>query len=606
VFQTLKDLNALLTRRDRANLIVLVVLMFGNGLLEVGGLGLLFPYVSILQDLNTISDHRYAKAIYDAFGFTSQASFAIVISIGLLLVFAAKSVFGLWVGQRQIRFTYNIQSRLGRTLLEQYLAQPYTFFLAANTSTLIGNLTRSVSDVCIGAVQGTLMLATESLVLLWVVAFLIYLSPAFTLLAIAVITVIGGLFLRVVKSKIVAFGLRSDSYWKGMLRSANEGISAAKEIQVLDRAQYFVDNYQRQAESLAVTTGRYSLLNQLPRVTLEIGAVAGVVIFAVIALIYGQHGKDLFALLAVFALATIRVVPSANRILQAWNGINFNRAAIDIVRIAISDMARSVDKRPSTDLAHPSSGALRLRKSLSISVKSFSYSDNPRFGLRDNHVVIRQGESVAFIGHSGCGKTTLVDLVLGLFPDFDGEILADGQNIRNHLAEWRKQIGYIPQTIYLRDDTITRNIAFGLPDEQIDLDQVRRSASLAGLDSVIRSQPSGFDTVVGERGIRLSGGERQRIGIARALYHEPDLLILDEATSALDNETERRIVDSILGLSPTKTIIVIAHRLTTVKRCNVVYLMRDGCIIDAGAFNEISERHQDFVNPANVVERNLV
>ena len=214
--------------------------------------------------------------------------------------------------------------------------------------------------------------------------------------------------------------------------------------------------------------------------------------------------------------------------------------------------------------------------------------------LRAASIKVRAGERIAIVGASGSGKTTLIDLILGLFPEFHGEIAVDGYDIRNHLAAWRRRIGYIPQNIYLRDDTITRNVAFGVPDRDIDIKQVRRAVNLAGLDHVVREQPDGLETIVGDRGIRLSGGERQRIGIARALYHDPDLLVLDEATSALDNETERQIVDSILGLSPAKTVVIIAHRLSTVRHCDDVFLMHDGQIIDHGPLAQITERHSEF------------
>jgi ABC-type multidrug transport system fused ATPase/permease subunit len=241
--------------------------------------------------------------------------------------------------------------------------------------------------------------------------------------------------------------------------------------------------------------------------------------------------------------------------------------------------------------------SLSLRGELTVSIRSFAYPTNPHFALSDLALTIRRGQTVGLIGQSGSGKTTLVDLILGLFPQFEGSILVDGHDIRENLAAWRKQIGYIPQSIYLRDDTIVRNVAFGVPESHIDIRAVERAIDLAGLESVIRTQRDGLYTIVGDRGIRLSGGERQRIGIARALYHDPELLILDEATSALDNETERQIVDSILGFGLSKTVIVIAHRLSTVENCDIVYLMRSGKIVDSGPFSLIIERSPALVNP---------
>jgi ABC-type bacteriocin/lantibiotic exporter with double-glycine peptidase domain len=232
-------------------------------------------------------------------------------------------------------------------------------------------------------------------------------------------------------------------------------------------------------------------------------------------------------------------------------------------------------------------------------VKSFSHGRNPHFQLQDIELNIERGEKIAIVGHSGSGKSTLMDLVLGLFPEFDGSLMVDGRDCRGQETMWQRTIGYVPQSVLMVDDSIKRNVAFGIEDADIDPDAVARAISLAGLDRVVRTQAEGLDTVIGDRGIRLSGGERQRIGIARALYSDPALLILDEATSALDNQTERQIVDSILALSPAKTIVIIAHRLSSVRLCDRVYLMNSGRVIDTGTFEEIAARHPDFVNPTS-------
>jgi len=219
--------------------------------------------------------------------------------------------------------------------------------------------------------------------------------------------------------------------------------------------------------------------------------------------------------------------------------------------------------------------------------------------LQDIELRIERGEKIAIIGHSGSGKSTLMDLMLGLFPEFNGNLVVDGCDCRDRETTWQRTIGYVPQSVVMIDDSIKRNVAFGIKDAEIDADAVTRAIALAGLERVVRTQPAGLETVIGDRGIRLSGGERQRIGIARALYSDPALLILDEATSALDNQTERQIVDSILALSPAKTIVIIAHRLSSVKLCDRVYLMNSGRVIDVGPFEEIAARHPDFVNPAS-------
>jgi ATP-binding cassette, subfamily B, bacterial PglK len=588
-------LRFLFTRKDRTILLFLTLLMVLSGLLEVFGLGMLFPYVQILEDPTRISDVRYVRAVYGWLGFGSHRSFLIAMSMALLATFLVKGVVTLWVANFQLRFVNAKLADLGSTLLSRYLHQPYAFFLSTNTSVLIGNLTTSITQLCQGVIQSALSLASEATVTVGVVVFLIYLKPVLSLSAILFLAGLSLLFRRVIRVRMGRYAQANDHHWKAMLRCVNEGLSSAKEVQVLGCQRYFVDAYSVEVKSFGWANRCNGVLAQLPRVALESAAVAGIVTFGLFAILAGSFGKDVFAVLAAFAIATIRIVPSTNRMLQAWNGISFYRPSIEIIAAGLSVGANDGAK-VAEQTTHAAS-RLHLREALRVSIKSFAYPTNPHFDLVDIDLTIRRGQTVGLIGQSGSGKTTLVDLILGLFPQFDGSITVDDHNIRENLASWRQQIGYIPQNIYLRDDTIVRNVAFGVPDSQIDMREVERAICLAGLEPVIRTQRDGLETLVGDRGVRLSGGERQRIGIARALYHDPDLLVLDEATSALDNETERQIIDSISGLSGAKTVIIIAHRLSTVKHCDTVYLMRRGRIIDQGPLSVIAERRPDIENP---------
>jgi ABC-type multidrug transport system fused ATPase/permease subunit len=561
--------------------------MVMGGLLEVFGIGLLYPYIAILQDPSKITTNHYTDAIYRYLAFTSSQSFSVFLSVFLLAIFCSKAVFAIWMSDFQVRFIYGKHSQVARDLLTQYLKQPYSFFLSTNTSILIGNVTTSLNQVFAGAVQAVLATVSEFIVLAGLLVVLALLSPAVTMVGLALVGGVSILFIRSVKSRVARYGTESDIHWKAMIRTVNEAVSSAKEIKVLGRAQFFVDQFTYESDKFLWAYGRNTILSQLPRVTLETGAVAVLILVAMVAILYQRSQEGLFAILAIFALATVRLVPSANRILRAWNDIIYNLPAIEMVGRLVATLA-APEQLPDAEVQGTK---LPLHRAMSISIKSFSYPANPNFSLRNIELTINKGQTVAFIGHSGSGKTTLVDLILGLFPQFEGEILVDGCDIKKDIMAWRRSIGYIAQSLYMSDDTIARNVAFGVPADDIDINKLARAIKLAGLDPVIQSQPAGLNTVIGDRGIRLSGGERQRIGIARALYHDPELLILDEATSALDNETERQIVDSILGLSPAKTIIMIAHRLTTVKHCDVVYLIRDGLISDHGSFREVSERN---------------
>jgi ABC-type multidrug transport system fused ATPase/permease subunit len=583
----------LFTVPERAKLGILVVLILVSGFLEVFGVGVLFPYVAILQDPSRISNMNYFGTFYRWLKIDSDSTFIVGMSIGLLALFCFKGFFTIFLANYQLRFVNDIQTQLGQRLMARYLRSPYEFFLSTNTATLIGNLTTSILQLSSGVIQSALLLTAELVSFLGLLTFLVWLSPAFSLIAFIFAAAMALIFLSVIRTRVAHYAKENDSRWKAMIRKVNEALNGVKEIKLLGRGQYFVDTYSREFRAFAFAGRRYSVLSQMPRVALETSAVAMLVAFALFTIASDHAGADVFPILAVFAAATVRIVPSVNRIIQAWNSISFQKPAIEIVVSGLSGVPKKAEP------VREPVAALPLRENLKLAVKSFAHSGNQHFRLQDIELSIKRGERIAIVGHSGSGKSTLMDLMLGLFPGFNGNLVVDGVDCRGREATWQRSIGYIPQSVVMIDDSIKRNVAFGIEDPDIDADAVTRAISLAGLERVVRTQPDGLDTVIGDRGIRLSGGERQRIGIARALYSDPALLILDEATSALDNQTELQIVDSILALSPAKTIVIIAHRLSSVKLCDRVYLMESGRVIDVGSFAEIAARHPDFVNPTS-------
>jgi ATP-binding cassette subfamily C protein len=586
----------LFTRDQKVKLGALVALTVVNGFLDVFSIGMLFPYVALIENPERISKMQYLGAVYRWFNLGSEQSFLIVMSIGLLFLFCARGFFALWLTNFQLRFVNDARTRFGRRLLRLYMEGPYELFLATNTTTLIANLTSSLNEMCGGAMASALALIAETIAFLGLIAVLIYLNPVFSLLALVLVGGVGVAFSILVRKRIAYYGREHDARWKAMLRTVNETLSASKEIRVLRRIPFFVEAYIRESHNFDWAQRRYAILSQLPRVALEAFAVGALVGFCVIAIATGRLEGQLFPILAVFAAATVRIVPSLSRIIHALNSINFYRPSIAVVLSALKGEIKSAASNDDKPLP-----ALSLERDIRIVVRSFSFPGNPYFQLKDIDLCVKRGEKVAIVGPSGSGKSTFMDVLLGLFPKFDGEIIVDGVDRRGDVKAWQRNVGYIPQSVYLLDDSITRNVAFGIERRNIDLQAVARAVSLAGLERVVETQASGLDTEIGDRGIRLSGGERQRIGIARALYHDPAVLILDEATSALDNQTERQIIDSILALSPAKTVIIIAHRLSSVTLCDRVYLMTGGCIVDMGSFEEVAKRHPDFVNPQSAL-----
>jgi ATP-binding cassette subfamily C protein len=586
----LVKLLSLFTARERLAVAGLLALMVLASTLEVLSIGLLLPYLALLQDPRGAESFQVLALASKLAPAASYQALCVGVSGALLALFLAKAVYMIWLQKTQMRFVLAKQARLGERLLASYLYGPYAFFLGANTSTLIANLTTSLGQLAGGVLQSTLALATEAAILAGLLGLLIYLDPPFSLAAALGVAALALLHVRALRPRIAFYARENDLRWKEMMRAANEALNSAKELQVLGRQDYYVRRYTEEFQKYSAAVQKYNILLQLPRALLESAVVVGMVVFGTFALLSGRFQQDLFPILAVFAVAAIRLVPSVTRILQAWSAIAFYAPSIHIVR-------QGLDQPRGSPPASADTSTLALREALELHVSSFRYPGDTPFRLHDIHFSVRRGEAIGLIGRSGSGKTSLVDVLLGLFPDFDGELRVDGRDVRGDLARWRARLGYIPQSIYLADDTVLRNIAFGVPDASIDPARALRAAQLAGLQEVIANLPLGLAAVVGERGVRLSGGERQRIGIARALYHDPDVLVMDEATSALDNEIERAIVDSILGLTPGKTVIIIAHRLSTVRNCDRLYLMREGAVVDQGRFDELARRHPDFVNP---------
>lgn len=585
------DVLSVFGRRDRFKLTVLVGLIVVNAGLEVLGIGLLLPYVAVLQDPGRLT----GKALWPGwFGIQSLSAdhLILVISGALMALFVFKGVYGIWLQGLQTRFVYARQIDAGRRLMASYLGKPYGFFLSTNPSHLVGNLTTSLHHFFAGVVQSSLVIVSEALVLLGLLVFMIIVSPWITMLLVGLIGASSILFARAIRSRVSRYAKANDERWKSSLRIAQEAMTSAKEIQVFGRQAFFTQAYTREMRAFSDAACRYATLVQVPRVLMETAAAGLLIAVAVAAILSGTETRELFALLASFAVAVVRIVPSTNRIIQAWHAVAFHAPAIAVVRSGLA----GIPVPPVPAVAQGSKP--RFSEAIVVAVDGFAHRGNDKFGLSDVHFRIAKGEAVGIIGPSGGGKTTLVELMLGLHNEGAWRVNIDGQNIGDDPARWRRTIGYIPQSVFLMDDTIRRNIAFGLDDDEIDSARVAQVVTAAGLDAVISLQPEGLDTMVGDRGVRLSAGERQRIGIARALYHDPDILIMDEATSALDNETEHQIVQNLIGLKRAKTVIVIAHRLSTVENCDIVYLMREGRVADCGRFDEVAGRNRRFMNPA--------
>lgn len=585
MYRTLKKLISLFDARTRAQFAVLFVLMLVTAILETIGIGLIMPFIAIITDPSIIDHNMWLRSAKHIFGIVKPSDFLLYMGVALVLFYIVKNICLGLSSYLQLRFIFSKRAALGERLLRSYLFRPYVFHLEHNTSELLRNI--SVETIRVfNFVQSFLKMCSEGCIFACIIAMLLWVNPVIVLFTVGVLGITSGLFYKSVSSYLKSLGQKVQTSQKYVNQAILEGLGAIKEIKVAGCETYFPGSYYRNMMDNARANWRYSTINTVPKLALEVIAVAGVIIIILIYQIQGQDIRLLLPTLSLFAMATVKSMPSLAQIVINLQNVRFDSVAVDIVH---SDMA---DIRPLTPLRRGS--PLAFNSKLDIRDVSYIYPDAKQAVLQKIFMEIKKGHAVAFAGTSGAGKTTLVNIILGLLNPTQGSIYADNRNIFDDLSAWQGMIGYVPQSIYLLDASIRKNIAFGLKDDEINEDKIRDAVKTAKLDTFINSLTDGLNTIIGENGVRLSGGQRQRLGIARALYHEPEVLILDEATSSLDAETEKEVSSAIEAMSGKKTMIIIAHRLSTIQKCDRIYYMKNGTIAASGTFAELMAANREF------------
>lgn len=549
-------------------------------LLEMMGIGLIVPAIVLMTKPDLAVNYPWMIPYFMAFGNPSQVTLVIAGVLLLMVIYGIKMMFLAFTGWKQTRFTMRLQIRLSQELFDGYIKMPYVMHLRRNSAELIRN-TGSITDQFTGQVitQG-MVLVTDGLVLLGISALLIYFEPLGALIVTGSIGLAAWVFNSITRSRITRWGNTRILHDGIRIKTIQEGLGGVKEIKVLGRENIFQERYHASNRQVAIAGQLHQTLQMLPRLWLEMLAVTGVAILVLAMLAQGRSMTRIVPVLGLFTAATFRLMPMVSRVLSAIQSIRYGLPAAD----TISAELQVIKKGPSEKVLSNSTADKSVSEPLSFNDKvelkgvSFTYPGAAGPVLKNINLVIKKGESVGFIGGSGSGKTTLIDVILGLLEPDSGKILSDGRDINNNLRSWQDHVGYVPQFIFLTDDTLRRNIAFGLPDEKIDETAIARAIRDAQLGELVKSLPEGLNSRVGERGVQLSGGQRQRIGIARALYNDPAILVLDEATSALDNETEKYVMQAITSLKGIKTILIIAHRLSTLENTDVVYRLENGSI----------------------------
>nr|WP_088070507.1 ABC transporter ATP-binding protein [Gottfriedia luciferensis] len=579
---SLKKLLVLFNKREKKKLLLLFLMMIAAAVFETLGIGAIFPFVGILTDPGVIKEQAILSFVYKFLNFHSINGFIIFAGIALLGVFFIKNIYLLFFNYLQVRVILNQQVKLSRSLFKEYLTKPYEFHLQRNTSELLRNINSEVTKIFQGIIISGFQLLTEILVTSFILVLLIVTAPIATIIA---STLLGGsvfLFFRFFRKKISHLGTEQQIVNAAMIKWVNQGLGASKEVKVSGKEDFFVNAFTNQSQISAKNSRQIGMLNLVPRYFIETIMVTIVLITMLFIVIQGSNTTSLVSTMALFAMAAFRLMPSITRIVGLVTTIRYSQPALSIIH---EDLFLNNDQQINRSNPVVENFPLQATDekvytdSIKLNEVSYRYPGQKDFSVKDVSLTIPIGQSVAFIGESGAGKTTLADIILGLFQPEKGEIVVDGKNLNEQMALWKQKIGYIPQSIFLSDDTIRGNIAFGLEEHQIDDKAVWRALEQAQLKEFVESLPDKLNTTVGERGVRLSGGQRQRIGIARALYNNPEIIFMDEATSALDNETEKEIMKAIDGLKGEKTLIIIAHRLTTIENCDIVFKMNKGRLV---------------------------
>lgn len=571
----------LLTPKQRRQAVVLLGLMFVGALVETASIGLIIPAVALMAQVDLTSSYPLLQPLLEFLGQPTQNQ---LIAGGMVVLFAVylfKALFLAFLTWRQNAFIFGVRAVLSQRLFTGYLHQPWSFHLQRNSAQLINILANETNLFTASALQPALLLLAEVLVLAGTFTLLIVVEPLGTLVLMGVVGFAAWSFQRITGSHLLRWGKARQYHESQRIQHVQQGLGGAKEIKLLGREAEFLDRYSTHNIGSTRVVEWQNTLQQLPRLWIEVLAVGGLATLVLVMIAQGKPPATMLATFGLFAVAAFRVMPSANRAIGALQSLRYARPVVDTLHQELIALDES--------LAPKKGGPLAFSKAIVLESVGYRYPGASAASLNDITLRIPNGASIGFVGGSGAGKSTLVDLILGLLTPTTGQVRVDGVDIQTNLRGWQDQIGYVPQTVFLTDDSLRCNVAFGVSEDQIDDSAVQRALRAAQLEGFVNSLPEGVQTLVGERGVRLSGGQRQRIGIARALYHDPQVLVLDEATSALDTATEESVMAAVNRLIGEKTLIIVAHRLSTVARCGRLYRLEKGQIVDEGSYGSVSQ-----------------
>lgn len=577
-------LNYIFDKKQKGQLGILAVLIVIGGILETGGVGMMLPVMGVITKPESVYEKiakvDFLQRIVDTLnlGYENRGNMIKILIITLIVFFVVKNLYLLFLIYKQNTFITRARNDMISRVMREFLNRPYEDYLGADIPTVF-RITDSDIPKTFTLMLSILSLATEVVVTVCLSIVVLAINWQMTVLMTIVFLIVTLIITKVLKPRLNRIGRENQETQSRIAKWRIQAIYGLKDVKVLNRQDFFIRNYYESGKVGADIARNYTVMNNIPRLLIETMFIVVVFSYILIYILGGGMPETLMTQLTAIAAAALRLMPSVNRINTYLTEIAYNQFSLDFVYNNLTESMK-IDKEMRAERAAIAGPELHLEKEIRIKDITFAYPDADTNIFTDANMVVPKGKSVGIMGPSGAGKSTVVDIILGLLHVQKGEILCDGSNIFSNYDSWLAQIGYIPQSIYLVDESIRENIAFGIDADRIDDDRIWEVMEEAQLADFVKTLPEGLDTKIGDRGVRLSGGQRQRIGIARALYHNPEILVFDEATSALDNETEAAVMEAINSFHGKKTMIIIAHRLNTIAGCDIIYEVKDETIAE--------------------------
>lgn len=571
--QILHKLNLLLDKKQKRTMFLLTLMMVVGAFLQTAGVGLLVEVVNVILDPQSVARSRVIGAIYETMGSPDYKSFSVTVMGLLIATFVVKNIFVYVQLKAMFSFVYTNQFRTSERMMRNYLRRHYEFFLNADTAVVQRSITSDVNNMY-ALILCLLQLLSDGVVSLFVVTYCFLKNGTMTVILAVVMILLMVVVKKVLKPIMYKAGKDNQDYYSGLFKWISQTVQGIKDVKISGKESYFVEEYRKCGQGYVDAVQKYSLYNNIPKLLMETACVCTMMIFMIAQVLSGVETDNMMEMLSTLAATAYVLLPAVNRISNQLNSMAYFEPFFMGVADNLQDEI-SGEKVDFTEFERPAS-KLPVKEMIELKDVSYAYPGTEKLIFDHADLQVPVGKSVGIVGTTGAGKSTVVDIMLGLLKLKGGKVLADGRDVMENYRGWLMNVGYIPQMSTMLDDTIRKNVAFGVPEDKIDENRVWEVLREAQLDEFVKSLPEGIETGIGERGIRLSGGQRQRISIARALYDDPEVLILDEATSAVDNDTEAAIMESVNHFQGKKTLLIIAHRLQTIEKCDIVYRVENG------------------------------